>query len=210
MRIEIYRNFATQEEINALNEWVELGVKNKWLDLGIDGKNNTTRRLTSRMYGHMYEYPQVVMDVSKKIRTFVGVESYPLITGHGKNGVVVSYTYSGGDVYKHKDPKSFDGLSTLRCNILTQKADTGGVLYVDGQRIDIEVGDLHCYLVSEHEHWATEVEGKTPRIMWMFGAHVPAEDWNSGKIKLNNGKSDFIKTLENGTVAYKLGITRGL
>jgi hypothetical protein len=89
-------------------------------------------------------------------------------------------------VYKHKDPKSIDGLATLRCNILTQAADAGGILYIEGQQVDVKEGDLHCYLVSEHEHWATEVEGSTPRIMWMFGAHVEANDWNSEKIKVKN------------------------
>jgi hypothetical protein len=184
MRVEIYPNFATQEELYALNEWAKLGVANNWLDAGITNFANITfKRLTSRLYGHRFNYPKEVLQLSEKIRKFVGVDSYPLITGHGRDGVVVSYTYPGGDVYKHRDPKSIEGLATLRCNILTQKADAGGVLYVDGQQISIEVGDLHCYLVSEHEHWATEVEGSTPRIMWMFGAHVPADDWNSGRIK---------------------------
>jgi hypothetical protein len=189
MRVEVIPNFATKEEINALNQWVELGVKNKWLDVGVSPNGFLTKRLTSRMYGHRFEYPNTALALSERIRKFVGVEAAPLIEGHGKNGIVVSYTMSGGDVYSHKDPKSSAGLATLRCNILTQKADKGGVLCVEGQQVDVEVGDLHCYLVSEHEHWADEVKGDTPRIMWMFGAHVPAEDWNSGKIKVNDGLS---------------------
>jgi hypothetical protein len=181
----VFPNFATQEEINLLNEWAELGVKNRWLDEGITtGFVPTKTRLTSRLYADRYNYPQEVLKLAERIRNYVGVNNYPIIRGHGNDGVVVSYTYPGGDVYKHRDPKSSNGLATLRCNILTQKADVGGVLYVDGQLVDVGVGDLHCYLVSEHEHWATEVEGKTPRIMWMFGAHVPADDWNSGKIKV--------------------------
>jgi hypothetical protein len=184
MRVEVFPNFATKEEIHALNAWAELGVKNKWLDLGMSAERATTNRFTTRFYGDRYSYPQLVKDISQRIRKFVGVDSYPLIEGHGRDGVVVSYTCNGGDVYKHKDPKSIDGLATLRCNILSQKADAGGVLYIDGQQINVAVGDLHCYLVSEHEHWATKVEGETPRIMWMFGAHVPADDWNSGKIKV--------------------------
>lgn len=184
MRIDVIPKFATEAEIQALNDWANLGVSNKWLDTGICNRNLTSLRVTSRLYAGRYQYPQAVLDVSKRIRDFLGLNEYPLITGHGRNGIVVSYTYPGGDVYKHKDPKSSEGLATLRCNILTQKSDVGGILYVDGQQIDINVGDLHCYLVSEHEHWATKVEGNTPRIMWMFGAHVPAEDWNSGKIKL--------------------------
>ena len=184
MRIDIYPNFATQEEINALNKWTELGVKNKWLDIGISNNGDLKTRLTSRMYFDRYEYPQIVRDLSERIRKFVGIDSYPLIEGHGRDGVVVSYTMNGGDVAKHKDPKSAEGLATLRCNILTQKSENGGDLYVDGNKININVGDLHCYLVSEHEHWATPVEGNTPRIMWMFGAHVPVDDWNSEKTKV--------------------------
>jgi hypothetical protein len=177
-------NFATKEEINALNEWVELAVKNRWLGSGVNEKGYVKNRLTSRMYGERYVYPQIVIDLSNRIRNFVGINSYQLIEGHGRNGVVVSYTYPGGNVHKHKDPENAEGLSTLRCNILTQKPDAGGLLYVEGKQTHVEVGDLHCYLVSEHEHWVTEVEGETPRIMWMFGAHVPADDWNSGKIKV--------------------------
>jgi hypothetical protein len=187
MRIDVYPNFATEEEVNALNMWAELGVKNKWIYNGItSGAVTTNKRFTSRLYGDKYEYPQIVRDISKRVREFIGVDKYSLIEGHGRDGVVVSYTLPGGDVYKHRDPRSDMGLATLRCNILTQKADAGCQLYVDDVEVKINVGDLHCYLVSEHCHWATEVEGNTPRIMWMFGAHVPAEDWNSGKIKAQN------------------------
>ena len=183
MRIDIYPNFATKAEIDELNAWAELGVKNGWLSLGVTaGAVKVSTRLTSRLYGDRYQYPQIVRDLSDRIRKFVGIDTYPLITGHGRDGVVVSYTYPGGDVYKHKDPVGM-GMATLRCNILTQKADAGCQLYVDDEPVNFNVGDLHCYLVSEHYHWATPVEGSTPRIMWMFGAHVPAEDWNSGKIK---------------------------
>lgn len=184
MRIDIIPNFATHEEITALNEWAELGVKNKWIDQGIHlCAFYTPLRLTSRLYSDRYEYPQIVRDLSERIRKFVGIDSYPLITGQGRDGVVVSYTYPGGDVYPHKDRAGLDGLATLRCNIMTQKADDGCQLYVDGVPVNINVGDLHCYLVSEYKHWATQVVGKTPRIMWMFGAHVPVEAWEKGFIK---------------------------
>jgi hypothetical protein len=184
MRIEVIPNFATNDEIKELNDWAELGVINRWLDVGISKRNVIDKRVTSRFYPNRYHYPEVALSLSKRVRKHVGIDLYPLIEGHGRDGIVVSYTYPGDDVYSHKDPKSIDGMDTLRCNILTQKSDSGGILFVEGHKIDIEVGDLHCYLVSEHEHWATEVEGNTPRIMWMFGAHVPAEDWNSGKIKV--------------------------
>lgn len=190
MRVEIIPNFLTKSEIDALNEWVELGVVNKWLDRGISQSAPAHLRVTSRLYADRYEYPQIVRDISERIRNFLSIADYPLIIDQGRDGVVVSCTFTGGDVYPHKDPKSPEtGHATLRCNILTQKADAGAQLYLDEQPINFNVGDLHCYLASEHTHRVTAVEGNTSRILWMFGAYVPAEDWNSGKIKVNNGVS---------------------
>jgi hypothetical protein len=173
----------SKADVDVLNAWAELGVKNKWLDKGCTDQGATDKRLTSRPYTYRYKFPKEILDISHKVRAFVGVSAYPL-TEQGQNGIVVSYTLPGGDVFKHKDAKSNSGLATLRCNVLTQKADAGCQLYVDGVPINFKVGDLHCYLVSEHEHWVTKATGNTPRIMWMFGAHVPAEDWNCGKIKV--------------------------
>lgn len=191
MRLERHKNFLTPEECSVLNAWVDEGVEKKWLDLGIsDGNHAYTKRVTSRLYGYRFEYPQIVLDISNRVRSFCGIGSYALIEGHGKNGVVVSCTFVGGDVYPHKDPLCKEGLSALRCNIMTRAADAGAELYVDEQLVDIEVGELHCYLATDFEHKVTEVEGQTPRVLWMFGAAVPYSDWEQGSIKskAHNGK----------------------
>ena len=189
MRVEIIKNFLSKTECEQLNAWVRLGVEKKWLDVGgITTGVSTThiqKRLTSRAYGHRYQYPQLVKDISNKIRNKVGVSSYPLIEGHGRDGVVVSCTFNGGDVHSHKDPKSDLGFSALRCNIMTQAPEAGAKLFLEGQEIKYGVGDLHCYLASNFEHYVTTIEGNTPRILWMFGAYVPADDWESKKIKVN-------------------------
>ncbi len=185
MRIEIIPNFVSSAELAALNDWTNLGVQNKWLDKGMTAGNEVTAtRLTSRLYPERYVYPQFVLDLSARIRNAVGISAYPLIEGYGRDGVVVSYTLPGGNVFKHQDPVLDETLSILRCNVVTQKADAGGELYVNDTLVSTEVGALHCYLVSEHEHYVTTVEGNTPRILWMFGALVPADDWNSGKIQV--------------------------
>lgn len=187
MRLERHQNFLSQEDCNILNDWVDEGVKNKWLDFGMsEGIFGYTKRVTTRRYGNRFEYPQIVLDISNRIRKFYGIDSYNIIEGHGRDGVVVSCTFPGGDVYKHQDPKSIGGLSALRCNVMTRKADAGGKLYVGGEHIDIEVGELHCYLASDFEHYVTEVEGETSRILWMFGAYVSKEDWENGILKINN------------------------
>jgi hypothetical protein len=184
MRIERFKNFLSLDECDILNQWVDEGVEKKWLDVGVSrGYNFYDKRFTNRMYGHRFEYPQIVLDISNRIRKFCGIDSYGLIEGHGKNGTVVSCTFPGGDVYEHQDP-SIEGLSALRCNVMTRGANSGGKLYVGGEHIDIEVGELHCYLASEVSHYVTTVKGKTPRVLWMFGAHVPSEDWNNGTIKV--------------------------
>jgi hypothetical protein len=189
MKIERYKNFLSQEDCNILNEWVDEGVEKKWLDLGISrGQFDYKKRVTNRMYGNRFEYPQIVLNISNRIRKFCGIDSYGLIEGHGRDGVVVSCTFPGGDVYEHQDPKSGIGLSALRCNVMTRDSDAGGKLYVGGEHIDIEVGELHCYLASDFKHSVTEVEGETSRVLWMFGAYVPKEDWESGKIKINSIK----------------------
>jgi hypothetical protein len=187
MRLERHKNFLSPEECSVLNAWVDEGVEKKWLDVGISrGFRKYTKRVTSRLYGDRFEYPQIVLDLSDRIRAFCGVDSYGLIHGHGRDGVVVSCTFEGGDVYLHRDPRNSEdlNLATLRCNVLTRNADDGGVLYLDGKRVDVSVGELHCYLASEVPHYVTTVKGKTSRVLWMFGAHVPVEDWDGGTIKV--------------------------
>lgn len=184
MRIERHKNFLSLEECSALNAWVDKGVQNKWFDFGVFKGSPVPERMTTRRSGDRFEYPQIVLDVSARIRAFCGVDSYEAIEDQGKNGIVVSCTFSGTGIHEHLDASSKTGLATLRCNVMTRAADIGGALHVGKQLVDIEAGELHCYLASEFEHYVSKVEGETPRILWMFGAHVPAKDWESGAIKV--------------------------
>jgi hypothetical protein len=176
MSVKIFKNFLSKKECEELNKIALQGINEGWCYKGIqDHKHNYNLRFTSRLHMANSEYPQFVRDMSDRIRKFVGINTFPLIVGHGKDGVVVSVTFKGGSVYKHRDPRSTEGLLTYRCNILTQANEEGCELYVDNKKIEIEVGDLHCYMVSELPHYVTEAKGDTPRIMWMFGAHIPQE-----------------------------------
>jgi hypothetical protein len=177
MQVLVFENFLDKDTCNQLNDWVDLGVKKKWLDKGISrGQGWTyTGRVTTRNYGDRFDYPQVVRDVHALITKKLQINDLSKsLVGGGKDGVVVSCTFSGGDVYPHKDPKEGD-LEVLRCNIMTRSAEEGGELYVGGNKIDIDVGDLHCYLPSTVEHYVTEVKGQTPRVLWMFGYQCSVE-----------------------------------
>jgi hypothetical protein len=182
MRLEITPNFISNADCEFLNAWVYEGIDKKWLDKGFSRGQKTNKRLTSRAYGDRYNYTEKIIELAKKIRDYAGISDYPIIHDSGKDGIVVSFTKPGGDVYKHKDPK-LSNMAALRCNIITQAAEKGADLFVDNSKVDIKTGDLHCYLASEYEHYVTEVEGNTPRILWMFGAYVPKTDWENGKIK---------------------------
>jgi hypothetical protein len=185
MRIEVAKAFLSKEECDLLNQWVNVGVVSGWLDKGHAQIRSAfvDKRLTSRLYGHRFNTPPEILAISKKVRRFVGVDTYPLVTGHGRDGIVVSCTFSGGNLHEHVDPRNYHDLATLRCNVLTQKPEVGGILHIEGETVEVEVGDLHCYLASEHAHKVSTVGGNTPRILWMFGACVPSEAWNNNTIK---------------------------
>lgn len=164
------KDFVDEQTIQELNAWVDEGVKNKWLDYGYNNSPSLyTKRVNSRYYSDRYSYPQVVYDVSKKITERLQIDDLPLFFfGGGKDGIVVSCTFPDGEVASHID--NTDGsCHVLRCNILSRAADRGGHLIMNGQKIDIEVGELHCYLASDNEHSVNTVEGTTSRVLWMFG-----------------------------------------
>ena len=175
----INRNFLSSQECEALNGWVNIAVENKWLDVGRteDAKWSYANRLTTRQYANRFEYPTVVHDVFERITEFLDVQHLAKsVVGGGKDGVVVSYTMPSGDVYEHIDPMEGD-LHVLRCNVMTQAADAGAELYIGGEKIEVGVGDLHCYLPSDVEHYVTQAKGNTPRIMWMFGYQISKREF---------------------------------
>ncbi len=176
----IIRNFLSTDDMRELNTFVDEGVKLGWLGPGIDrGRFNYSGRYTSRLYGDNFEYPEIVGDVYKRITDALSLHDLKKsVLGGGKNGVVVSCTFHGGDVYEHKDPKEENGLEVLRCNIMTRSPTDGGVLFVDGKQVDLGEGDLHCYLASNVKHYVTPVSGPISRVLWMFGYQVSQRDWD--------------------------------
>jgi len=165
------KQFITQAQCDELNAWVRKAVDHKWLDLGVSrgSRWEYEGRLTTRNYGHRFEYPKIVHDVFAQITGALDLHDLRKSEfGGGRDGVVVSCTFPNGDIYEHIDLME-GSKHVLRCNVMTQGADGGGKLYIGGEHIDIEVGELHCYLPSSVPHYVTQVEGQTPRILWMFG-----------------------------------------
>lgn len=180
MRVERVKNFITQAECDALNAWADEAADKNWMGAGLlaNGAVEERLRLTTRFYGDRFDYPPLVLDIRDKIAKAVGIEKFPLILDHGKDGVVVNRMDVGGDLFAHMDRWSPTGeLLALRCNILTRKPAKGGALFLEGELTDIEVGELHCYTASTRLHRVATVEEGPARVLWMFGAYVPVGFW---------------------------------
>ena len=183
-RVEVVKNFASPTECAELNDFIAQGTASKWLDAGLSrGKFGYEKRLTNRMYGGRGPNPELASQLRQRICEHWGLQSASVAhTSGGNDGIVVSSTLRGGDVYPHVDPARARPLSTLRCNLLSSSADNGCHLYVNNRRIEFDEGDLVCYLVSDWTHYVTENLGTKPRNLWMFGWYVQPDAWESGQI----------------------------
>jgi hypothetical protein len=173
MSVRVYRNFLTADKCEALSQIALRGIEEGWCKHCVPAEVN---RYTSRIHMKKYTYPETILDVSRRVRKFLNIDCFPPIFGHGKNGVVASVTFKDGYIPEHKDPRSIKDFMTYRCNIVTQLPEEGCDIYVNGKKVDTGVGDLHCYMASELNHYVTKSKGQTPRILWMFGACIPLQE----------------------------------
>jgi hypothetical protein len=177
--VTVIPNFITAGECDILNTWVQKAIELKWLDCGVTaGGIKYLDRLTTRMYGNRFDkYDDLAYSIRDRIRNTLSIQNLSIsISGGGKHGIVVSNTFPGGDVYLHSDPKE-GNLQVLRCNIITQSAESGGILTVANNAYDVKCGDLHCYLASKYPHKVSTVEGNRSRVLWMFGFQISDSDW---------------------------------
>jgi len=192
IKVAFVRNYLDADSCKQLNQWVLDAVAQGKIGTGItvpEGGHwlNSSRveaplRYTSRMYSNNYKYPALVHDIFMRIKTELKLKNATVSSNGGKEGVVVSCTYPGGDVYLHKDPKEGYGVSLLRVNILSKAAQSGGTIHVENGKFNLQQGDMMAYLVDEYEHCVEPVEGNDPRIMWMFGLLLPKHLWEAGII----------------------------
>ena len=177
MRLERIPNFITEAERLELIDWMDKGVEDGVLSAGYSkGKFDYINRVTTRLSKKKVSYPKIAFDIQQRIIDAFEWTKYSKIEGISDGqGMICVITYPGGDTYKHKDPKLAG--SAVRLNIVLQKPEAGGELHVEGENFACEERELHAYNVTENDHWVTEVEGDTPRYIWIFGMSVPLKDW---------------------------------
>jgi hypothetical protein len=82
---------------------------------------------------------------------------------------------SGGNINQHTDTE-YPNYRHIRCNILIQKPEIGGVIVENNKQIDMEDGDMFI-LKTWINHEITEIKGNKSYKSIVFGFLVPVENW---------------------------------
>lgn len=77
----------------------------------------------------------------------------------------------GAFTHMHKD-EAPDGLVHVRCNVMLEKPPSSGMPVVDGEVLNVDVGDLWIVLASMEQHGSTPISAPT-RVIKSFGGLVP-------------------------------------
>lgn len=174
-RVDVTSNFITEDERIQLESFV---LSN--LDQFHDGIHlavlQTKKRLSNRLSGDAIKYPKIIYDIQQRIRETLPFE-HQIEPFHGKDGLVICITYDGGDTYHHYDPRSDDVLHTLRCNILVSAPESGGIVDVCWDPVDLPERGIMKYLVTKHIHGVSTTHGKRPRILFQYGFLIKESDW---------------------------------
>lgn len=178
MYVKVIKNFVSGQELNDLNSWTLENFKTnpQWYhDACMDDFREETR-FTTRLYNDIdhkeqnifIDYPKQVYDIKKRIINFFRLEDYKQPPSF-VDGIVNGIGFEGGSISEHTDPEYYVNTSTLHCNVISQKAISGGVTIIENVEYDVDEGDLLCYIVSKQKHRVTQTVGSKNRILWVFG-----------------------------------------
>lgn len=184
MRIEIIKQFVTDDESKLLNDFALDCVKKDLFENGKASKhlNKDGAHMVSRFNKNL-EYPKVALEVKQRIMDCFGFKEDMTFTLFNETGIAVNCTFKDGQLWEHIDSGQ-PGNALLRCTVVSSQPKIGGIFHVEKQPIELEDNDLYACLVSEHQHFCTKNEDDKPRIVWQFGFNISKENWNNGSIKL--------------------------
>jgi|TARA_B100001094_G_scaffold140545_1_gene136223 hypothetical protein len=184
MKPKIIKNFADKIEVGILNWWtIDNYRKNSYqykdakMDPDHPGSRFTTRIGPDEKYSSLnieIAYPKVAYIIQERILWRLKLKHFKFPPPF-YNGIVNGIGVKEGLICEHIDPVYYPNTVTMHCNIITRKADSGGITIIDGIEYDIEPGDLLVYPVSELLHRVTLTKGTTNRILWVFGFCLPKD-----------------------------------
>lgn len=165
----IIENFVPNDVIKALNDWVIEKIESDLsffsdANMGLKGT-----RLTTRYYKDCSKlvYPQQALELREKIAAHLNITDARI--PKYCHGIACGVGFNDGDIFNHLDPVYYKDTYTLHCNVITQKADEGGITVIEGVPYPTKPNDVLVYPVSKVKHNVTKIKGNTPRILWVFG-----------------------------------------
>ena len=200
-KVRAYKDFLTPEEAKELTQWTESNYHKDWfMDPRMDSKGLKDTKLTTRFANPLvnyqnplidpsnmdhsqcvvasspdFEYPKLCYDIQNRIVNTFGFKDFGC-SPVGKDGIITEISFKGGTIHPHTDPPWFEGTNTVHCNFITQKPDSGGVTYIDGEPWETEETDLLMYIVSQAEHGVDEIIGDKHRVLWIFSFMLSQQD----------------------------------
>jgi hypothetical protein len=111
-------------------------------------------------------FPLSINEIKKKCKILVGgIYQEPIYKD------IIVEIFQNGYINEHID-LTVKGYKHLRCNILLQKPENGGEIFVNKKQVFLDVGDLHIIDTSIF-HSVSIVKGLTSFKIISFGFLVP-------------------------------------
>lgn len=180
MRIELFPSFASSDDCAALAAW-SLENLGGPLQQGAMQVGRWRNRFTTRMCAEPISFPPQAYRLRDRIWGMFDQPGPPPMP-NGNGGIVVICHQPGSDTAEHLDISPVEGRDVLRCNIVVQDSGAGGALTVGERKVAMGEGDLHCYVATRHRHAVSLVEGRRPRVIWLFSFCIDGEAWDAGRI----------------------------
>jgi len=172
VEVKVIKKYVTSDVLNELNSWTLNNYKkpffNESVYMNSGGTRYTTRQCVNRNRDWMFNYPNAVYNLQKRICTDFSIENEPVIPV-GKNGIVTGIGLENDYIEEHTDPIWVENTETIHFNIISQKSNIGGITIIENKMYDIDEGDLLVINVSKHKHKVSKTSGNVSRILYVFG-----------------------------------------
>lgn len=184
--IKIVKNFLSNNEIKIMSDWTLHHYKEPYfMDPKMNDDKIQTRFTTrhahcrSKEYkNYKINYPDEVYKVQNRLIEYLKIDEkniipFPAFT----DGIITTICFPPGSCVRHKDP-IYQNEYTLHCNFCTQKPEKGGITIINEKEYHFENKDMIMYVTSHLDHEVTEIYGKIPRILWVFGFSIKKQNLN--------------------------------
>ena len=138
MRIELIKNFVTQNEAEILNQFALNCVEKGLFENGRASKhlNKDGAHMVSR-FNKELKYPDLSHVVRQRIMDYFGFTDSMIYKLFNESGIAVNCSFKDGQLWEHIDARE-NNQALLRCTVVTSQPTQGGIFHVEKQPILIQ------------------------------------------------------------------------